>query len=397
MEAWRANLYILLGGSLVASASYSMVIPFLPLFLVKLGIHQNIGLWSGIVFSSSFLAGALISPVWGALADRYGRRPMLIRSGIALTVLYAAMAFVKTPVELLLIRVLMGLLSGYIPSATALIGSTTPKASVGFALASLSTATATGSILGPLFGGILSHAFSYQNTFLIAGASVAISTLLAIIWVREPNFVPSEKKISIVGDFSLAVKNRGLLTVLIAMMITSFAIMTIEPLLPLYVIQLGVPVQNASLDTGIVFSVAGLSGIVFGPIWGRYGDRKGFRRTLLIGLLGGSLGNIAQIFFHSVFGFGAIRFFYGMFFCAVYPALNALTVEKTDDTFRGRAFGISQTFNQMGTLLGPLIGGYVGDLFHIDTVFVMTGTFLLIVAIFVLRARSLRASSVTIP
>lgn len=384
---WKRNLWILAGGSLAASASYSMVIPFLPLYLTELGVRSNLGLWSGVVFSSSFLAGALVAPIWGAMSDRYGRRVMIIRSGVALTVIYILTAFVTNPFQLLGLRVLMGLLSGYVPSAIALVGSATPAAYVGTAMAIMSTATSVGGILGPLAGGIAARIFGYPNTFVAAGVAVFLATVLVFGWVREVGFKPAERRMNVLADLRHAGTNRAFVLVLATNMLTAFSIMTIEPLLPLYVEHLGISAQDASLATGFVFSILGVASILFAPMWGRLGDRTGFLRILMIGLLGGGLGNIAQVFFHSIWSFAVIRFAYGAFFCAVFPALNSMTVKVTEPEYRGRAFGISQSANQIGTLLGPLVGGALGDLVGIHQVFIVTGTLLLLTMAYVLSER----------
>lgn len=377
IETWKKNLWILAAGSLVASASYSMVIPFLPLYLQQLGVRSNLGMWSGVIFSISFLAGAIVAPVWGAVSDRYGRRPMVIRSGIALTVIYILTAWVTNPYQLVGLRLLMGLLSGYIPSSIALVGSSTPTAYVGTAMAVMSTATSVGGIVGPLLGGVSARLVGYPSTFVVAGVAVFFATVLVFGWVRETEFKPSNRRFNVLRDLSLAFTNRVFTLVLLTNMLSAFSIMTIEPLLPLYVVQLGIPSSSAALATGIVFSILGLASILFAPLWGRLGDRSGFPRILAIGLLGGGIGNIAQMFFQSIWVFGVIRFIYGAFFCAVFPAINALTVKATDQEYRGRAFGISQSANQVGTLLGPLVGGAIGDLFGIHQVFIVTGLLLI--------------------
>lgn len=378
METWRRNLWLLWLGSLVTSASYSMVIPFLPLFLLKLGVHRHTSLWSGILFSAAFLMGAIVSPFWGSVADKYGRKPMIIRSGLSLCLVYILTAFVHNPYELLALRCLQGLLSGFIPSAIALIATNTPDSEIGYALAMMSTANASGGILGPLLGGVIAKLLGSRIAFGSAGVLVFLSTLVVWFWVTEEKFVPSKTRSSVVGAMKTAWSNRPLLITLLLVMLTSFSVMTIEPVLPLYIAQLGGSLDNASLLAGIVFSLAGVASILFAPRWGRLADRAGFRIVLLIGLLGGGLGNLAQIPFHHVWGFASIRFVYGIFFCAVFPALNGLVVQTTEPEFRGRAFGLNQTANQLGTMLGPLVGGVIAGVYSIHSVFWLTGALLLV-------------------
>ncbi len=378
MPLWKRNLWLLWFGSLVTSASYSMVVPFLPLFLLKIGVHHHTSMWSGLIFSSAFLTGALSSPFWGSVADKYGRKPMIIRSGFALCAVYLLTAFVQHPWELLALRGVQGLLAGFIPGAIALVGTSTPKQDVGYALALMSTATATGSILGPLVGGAVASWLGNRAAFAAAGVLVLLGTLLVLIWVKEYNFVPAKTRSSVMGAMKTAVHNRPLLVTLLITMLTAFSIMTIEPVLPLYIAQLGSHWHDISLLAGIIFSLSGIASVIFAARWGRFADRVGFRKVLLIGLIGGGVGNLAQLPFHQIWGFAVVRFVYGAFFCAVFPAINALVVQSTEPDFRGRAFGLNQTANQIGTLFGPLVGGALAGAFSVHSVFWVTGLLLLV-------------------
>ncbi|WCF09368.1 MFS transporter [Paenibacillus thiaminolyticus] len=377
METWKKNLWILWFGAFIVSSSFSMVVPFLPLFLIQIGVKDHLELWSGILFSSAFLAGAISSPFWGAVGDKYGRKPMIIRAGLALCVIYLLTAFVTNPVQLLILRLLQGLLSGFIPGSIALVGTNTPERKVGYALSMMSTATATGSIMGPMLGGVLARIFDNRIAFGSAGVLCFLATLLIIFWVKEESFVPSKDRVSIVHTFSLAAHNKPLLIVLVLSLCTQFSVMTIEPVLPLYIVELGISDKNASLAAGIVFSLVGVASIIFAPRWGKMADRVGFQRVLMIGLLAGGIGTLAQIPFHNIWWFSFIRFAYGIFFCAVFPALNGLVVRSTDSEFRGRAFSLNQTANQLGGMLGPLVGGAISGVFSIHAVFWVTGILLL--------------------
>jgi len=354
-----------------------MVIPFLPLFLPHIGVVHHKEFWAGAIFSVSFLAGALVSPYWGSLADKYGRKPMILRAGFSLCIVYILTAFVQNPYELLGLRLVQGLLAGYIPGAIALVGTNTPQERVGYALSLMSTATAAGSILGPLIGGFVSHLVGYRLSFVSAGGMVLLSALLVLFWVREDKFVPAATRSGIWTTMREAASNRTLRLVLVLTALTSFSIMTIEPVLPLYIEQVSGSVKNASMIAGIVFSLSGIASVMFAPRWGRWADKVGFRKVLLIGLIGGGIGNLLQIPFHNIYAFSTMRFIYGAFFCAVFPALNGFVVQSTEPAFRGRAFGLNQTSSQVGNMLGPLIGGVIGGAFGIHSVFVVTGILLL--------------------
>jgi MFS transporter, DHA1 family, multidrug resistance protein len=375
---WKRNLWVLWIGVFFTAASFSMVIPFLPIFLLQIGVHEHTELWAGLLFSSAFFAGAIASPFWGRMADKYGRKPMIVRAGFVLFVIYTLMAFVTNPYQILVLRILQGLLTGFIPGAIALIGTNTPNHKVGYALSMISTASASGTILGPLLGGGISHLVGNRWAFASAGIIVFLATLLIIFWVVEEKFTPSKVRGSIKTDFQAALSNRPFLLVLILTVVTSCSVMTIEPVLPLYIVNLGGSSENASLLAGIVFSLPGIASALFAPVWGKWADKVGFQRVLFIGLLGGGLGTIAQILFSEIWGFSIIRFVYGIFFCAVFPALNGLVVKSTPEDFRGRAFSLNQTATQIGGMTGPIIGGFLGGLFPVQSVFIVTAILLFI-------------------
>ncbi|WP_312095887.1 MFS transporter [Niallia sp.] len=378
MEIWKRNLLVLWIGVFFTSASFNMVIPFLPIFLLELDVHENTEIWSGVLFSAAFFAGAFASPFWGRLADKYGRKPMIIRAGFVLFVVYTLAAFVTNPYQLLVLRILQGLLSGFIPGAIALIGTNTPSDKTGYALSMISTASASGGIMGPLIGGIISQLVGNRLSFASAGFLVFIATFLIIFWVKEDNFSPSKEKGSVRNDLRIAFSNRPLMLVLLLTVVTSCSIMTIEPILPLYILEVGGSMDKASLLAGIIFSLPGIASVIMAPYWGKWADKVGFNRILFIGLLGGGLGTFSQIIFSNIWGFSITRFIFGLFFCAVFPALNGLVVKSTAEDFRGRAFSLNQTANQLGGMLGPMIGGFLGGVFPAQSVFIVTGMLLLV-------------------
>ncbi|MFD1953056.1 MFS transporter [Paenibacillus thailandensis] len=160
-------------------------------------------------------------------------------------------------------------------------------------------------------------------------------------------------------------------------MLVSTSVLILEPLITIYVVQLGGPVRNATLSSGIVFSAVGAATVIMGSRWGKIGGRIGYEKTLLIGLAGGGIGNLLQLVTPNLVSFGLLRFGYGLFFAAVYPALNALIIKYAEPDFRGRAVSLSQSANQFGIVAGPLLGGFIGGRTGIPFVFLLTGLALL--------------------
>lgn len=382
--SWKRNLFVLWLGVFFCSTAYTISIPFLPIFLhTSMGINENLELWAGISFGITFLASAMISPFWGSLADKYGRKPMLIRSGFSLALLYFLTYFITDPYLFIILRIFQGLLAGYVPASIALVGTNTPEKDVGYALGVMATAGATGSIIGPLVGGFVSHLWGNREAFIFSGFVVLVAALIATFFVKETNFNRTGPRSKVREDLRAAWANRSLMSILGVSMLVTCSVMLLEPLLTVYVLQLGVSEQEASLSAGIIFASVGIATVLASPRWGRLGSKIGFSKILFIGLMGGAIGNLLQYFFTDLYGFGILRFIYGMFFAAVYPSINAMIVKVTEPEFRGRAFSLNQSSTQLATMMGPILGGVMGGLIPIRVVFIVNGIALLVTAILI--------------
>ncbi|WP_308637981.1 MFS transporter [Paenibacillus silvisoli] len=376
--SWERNLVVLWTGVFFCSMAYSISIPFLPIFLnTELGVTRHLEAWSGIAFGITFLASALISPYWGSLADKYGRKPMLIRSGFSLAALYLINYFVHDPYWFLVIRVFQGLLAGFVPASIALVATNTPEEKTGYALGIMSTAGATGSILGPLVGGIVSHYIGNREAFLFSSAIVLISALVATFFAKEANFNRKAVRSHVMDDLKHALANRSFTLLLLIVSVSTFSVMILEPLITVYVLKMGISSDRASLSSGIIFSAVGIATVIMAPRWGKWGRKIGYEKVLLIGLIGGGVGNILQILVSGYVGFGVLRFGYGLFFAAVNPSLNAMIVQNTESEFRGRAFSLNQSASQLATMAGPIIGGLLGGMMPIHYIFIINGCLLL--------------------
>lgn len=389
--SWKRNLIVLWVGVFFCSTAYSISIPFLSIFLSdELGVTNHLEIWSGVSFGITFLASALISPYWGSLADKYGRKPMLIRSGFSLAALYLINYFVHDPYVFLIVRVLQGLLAGFVPAAIAMVATNTPENRTGYALSIMSTAGATGSIIGPLIGGVVSFYTSNRVAFLFSAGIVLVSALIATFFATEENFDRSAPRSHVSDDIKEARSNRAFMTLLSLAGISTFSVMILEPLIPIHLLDMGIAKSSASLSSGVVFSAVGIATVLMAPQWGRIGSRKGFGMILFIGLIGGGIGNILQFFVTGYVEFAVLRFAYGLFYAGVLPSVNAMIVQVIEPGFRGRAFGLNQAASQLATMAGPIIGGLLGAFIQIRWVFVINGVMLLVAAVLV-KTRKLDA------
>lgn len=377
-------MWILWVGVLLCSSSYTMAVPFLPLFLFELGVDDNsVNLWAGIVHSSAFLVGAIMAPVWGSLADKYGKRKMVIRAGLCLALIYGLIAFVQTPWQLIVVRMLHGLVGGFVPASMAIVASIAPKEKMGWSLGMMQAGTMTGGIMGPLFGGLLAEGFGQRMSFLIAAGLIFVAAIAVIIWVKEGNTVMPGKRQKMIEDLKYAVRSRTLLHLLLLLLVFQMCINMVQPLLTLHIANLRGSLEGAVLSSGFIFALIGIAGIVASPVWGRAGEKRGFAPILALCL--GTAGVVAgmQYFVYELWLFTAVQFLFGLFMAGVAPTINTLVVNSTSEEFRGRSFGLTASANQFGAMIGPLLGGLLGLYLNIHWIFVATGVIMAAAALVV--------------
>jgi DHA1 family multidrug resistance protein-like MFS transporter len=382
---WKRNLAILWVGVYLACASYTSCIPFLPVYLMKdLNVApENVNYWTGFVFSVAFVGSSLMAPYWGAWADKVGQRKMAIRAGLGLALTYVLGAVVQTPFQLFLVRALTGIISGFVPASLALVSSTLPENKIGWGMGMMQTAVSTGNILGPLMGGYLSAWFGMRTSFFLGAVSLFLATVMVIYFVHDIP-IPKEQrkqKIHLVQDIKEVMHNRELVYVMVMFFLIQVCIMIIQPLVTLYVGDLMGGTSEASVKmSGWAFSLVGIAGIIAGPYWGGRGQRHGYMRMCALVLFGAGIINICQILVTDVWQFAGMRFVLGLFLTGAVPNINSHMVEVTEKSMRGKAFGLTTSANQMGGVVGPVLGGFLGAALGTKYVFVLTGVILVIVA-----------------
>ncbi len=383
---WRKNFWTLVVAVILAGASYTMIVPFLPLYLLELGVSQvKVKMWAGVVFASTFLVAAIMAPYWGRRADRAGKRRMIIRAGVMLGIAYFASAWVRTPVELVFVRIFQGIASGFVPASMALVVSSAPPEKMGFCLGVMQTALVIGGIVGPLMGGALSHLFGIRMSFVISGVIILAGTA-AVGWlVVEPERVAAPSETSLIEDLKTAFHNQILVRMLGLLFVVQIVVMTLQPLMSLYVAELQGSMERVGLTTGILFSLSGVANAIAAPFWGRAGQSREIRGLLVAAFVGAGLFNMAQFFAANVFQFGGLQFLMGLFLIGVFPAINMIAINSSDMSFQGRVFGLTNAANQLGAMVGPLAGGFVSSWTGIRPVFLLTGVTLTLLGIYVFR------------
>lgn len=386
MQMWQKNLWTLVVCVMLSGASYTMVIPFLPLYLLDLGVGQeSVKMWSGVVFAAAFLVAAFMAPYWGKRADRSGKRQMILRAGIMLAISYFAGAWVRNPTELFLVRVFQGFANGFVPASMALVASSAPPEKMSFCMGVMQAALVTGGILGPMMGGTLSHLFGMRMSFVVSAVVILIATAAVRALVFEPQKKTAPSETSLIEDLKTAFHNQVLVKMLGLLFVVQIVSMTLQPLMSLYVAELQGSMEGVGLTTGFIFSLSGVASALAAPLWGRAGARHEMRRLLVWAFVGAGLFNMGQFFAVDIVQFGALQFSMGLFLIGVFPAINMMALNSCDVGFQGRVFGLTNAATQLGSMVGPLAGGFVSSWTGIRPVFLLTGMTLALLGVYVFR------------
>ncbi|MGE6469523.1 multidrug efflux MFS transporter [Serratia proteamaculans] len=381
MEAWKLNLISVWLGCFFTGLAMSQILPFLPLYIEQLGVsgHQSLSIWSGLVFSGTFLVSALVSPLWGSLADRKGRKLMLLRASLGMAVVIALQGMVSNVYQLFALRALMGLTSGYIPNAMALVASQVPRDKSGWALGTLSTGPVTGVIVGPLLGGLMADHLGLRVVFFVTAVLMFVSFLITLFLIKERHIeVKKADRLSGKAVFQSLPYPTLIVTLFISTLMIQLANSSISPILTLFIKDLSGDSGNLAFISGMIAAVPGIAALISAPRLGKLGDRIGTARILLAALVLTTVLFAIMAWVETPLQLGILRFLLGFADGALMPAVQTLLLKYSSDQVTGRIFGYNQSFMYLGNVVGPLIGSGVSALMGFRWVFAVTAVLVLI-------------------
>jgi DHA1 family multidrug resistance protein-like MFS transporter len=381
MEAWKLNLISVWLGCFFTGLAMSQILPFLPLYIEQLGVsgHQSLSIWSGLVFSGTFLVSALVSPLWGSLADRKGRKLMLLRASLGMAIVIVLQGMVTHVYQLFALRALMGLTSGYIPNAMALVASQVPRDKSGWALGTLSTGPVSGVIVGPLLGGLMADHLGLRVVFFVTAGLMFVSFLITLFLIKERRVeVKKADRLSGKAVFQSLPYPALIVTLFISTLMIQLANSSISPILTLFIKDLSGDSGNIAFISGMIAAVPGIAALVSAPRLGRLGDRIGTARILMAALGLTTLLFAIMAWVQTPLQLGILRFLLGFADGALMPAVQTLLLKYSSDQVTGRIFGYNQSFMYLGNVVGPLIGSSISALMGFRWVFAVTAALVLI-------------------
>jgi DHA1 family multidrug resistance protein-like MFS transporter len=381
---WQRNLTVVLCGSFTTIVAMTLLLPFLPIYVEQLGVTDRAAIaeWSGVAYGSTFLAAALVAPLWGRLADRYGRKSMLIRASLGMTVAMSLIGMADNVYELVALRIFAGFAGGYSSGSMILVATQTPKHRSAWALGLLSSGIMAGNLVGPLIGGALPAAIGIRGTFWLAGGIIFFTFLATTFLIREEKRSVEVKKAAIAGRWSDIVDKRPVVAMLSMGMLLMFATMSIEPIITIYVAEIVTDPARVTLVSGIVMSAAALGSILSASRLGRLADRIGHWPVIIGSIVVAALLLIPQAFVTGEWQLIGLRFLMGLALGGLLPCVTAVIRHNVPEAIVGRMLGYSVSSQYVGQVAGPLIGGFVGGHIGMRAVFLATSLLLAVGAVF---------------
>jgi DHA1 family multidrug resistance protein-like MFS transporter len=324
--------------------------------------------WSGLIFSGPFLAAALMSPVWGALGDRYGHKKMVVRAIIGLAVVNLLLVFVRSPTEFLVLRVVQGLVTGFVPAALAITSASAPRDRLPEAIGKLAAFASAGRMLGPAIGGLLAGFLSFHQLFLIVGLLMGIVAVFVMLFLREPPRDPRATA-SLAAPLRAALGNPKLRLALPGLLVATSGISMTMPLFPLFVEDLCGPGVDPKVVSGIGFAtVAGFT-LVGSTLLGRVSDRLGLKVLLVGSLFLAAIALGLHPIVRDIASMLVLRALLGVAAAGIGPVLHSMISRAAPDGMRGGITGLANSATILGFFVGPLGGGWLANAVGIGGVF----------------------------
>jgi len=357
---WQRTLGALWLAQTLTIIGFSLRTPFLPFFVAELGARnlETQVLWAGAINAGGAAVMAITAPLWGALADRYGRKLMVLRAMVAGSLTIGLMALATSPWQLFVLRLVEGGFTGTVTASTTLAASTVPRERLGFGLGLMQMAVFSGSAVGPLIGGVLADQIGYRATFVLAGSLLLVSALLVAFLVEE-RFEPPSRRAGhgeTGGETWRLLLAPALLGIVVSLFALRAASMALQPIVPLLVAQLARGSSAVNSLAGLAMGVSGMTSAVASVGLGRLSDRIGQRPLLIAsGALAAAtflpLGLTTQVWQVIV-----LQALFGIASGGMLPTANALVARLTPEGRRGTIYGFTTTASSLGAFVGPLVG-----------------------------------------
>ena len=405
--SWRRVLALLWGVNFLTAVGMMAFLPFFPIYLRELGLTdpRAITIWSGVLVGGAPFCAAIMGGVWGAIGDQLGRRAMILRALIGITVFVSLMAFARSPWVLLLLRFGQGTFSGFVAPTMTLVSVLAPADQQGRVSGTLQTSILAGSVVGPLLGGALASRVGFFGTAMTCAGLSLLAAVVVRVFVPEPPLARSAPRHgeargllrasrAVLGrardELREALRHPVLRPLLMVLFLVRVAVAALNPTLLIHVERISGEVGEAAARLGsMVFAANPVAVLLALPFWSRAADRRDPWKLLAICVGAGAAMTLIQVLASTPFELGTLRFVAGAFLAGVFPAGFALVARATDASRRGGTTGLAFSALAFGLALGPWMCAVIDGLYGYRVLLVVCGSLLLVANLRLLWVRRL--------
>jgi MFS transporter, DHA1 family, multidrug resistance protein len=384
---WKVTLGIVLMSQVFSAMGFSMIFPFLPLYIQSLDSSMGLSteFLAGMVIASQGFTMMIASPLWGIVADRYGRKKMSQRAMLGGAVILAVMGFVQTAEQLILVRAIQGVITGTNSANNALVAASTPRERIGFAMGMLQVGLWGGIAVGPLIGGVLADAFGYRIPFLITAAFLFVAGIVITIGIHEdftpPENLPKASVGAILSEWKHIIQTSGVGLVFGMRFLSSLARTILLPIAPLFVVTLIVE-GDGTINTyaGLVLAISSVTS-TFGAVYlGNLGDKISHRKVLLGSAIVAAFLYFPQVFVADVWQLLILQGLAGLAAGGLVAAPSALLARFTNSGEVGAVYGLDNSLISGARVVAPLVGASIAIVFGMRGVFAASGVVFVLIA-----------------
>jgi MFS family permease len=375
--------------SFMGYTGFTVVMPFLPLFIAQLGVANvgEVAVWTGLSLGVTPGLTAILSPLWGRLADRFGRKIMVERSLASFVVLMAAMALVTRAWHVLALRAVQGLFAGYGSLSVTMAAESAPRDRMPQSIGLVQTAQRLGPAIGPVIGGVMAAVVGLRGAFLVTAGFYAVALIVVFVMYNEQaaNTAPAGAAERGPVAFRDVLAFRNFLLLMGVIFAFQFVDRSYGPVLPLYIEGLGV--SRVPLVAGVLFSIMACTGALGHHFCARLLTRYRLRTVIAAGSATAAVGSLALGATGNLWIMAGAAVVLGVGIGAAMTAAYTAAGAVIPAGAHGAGFGVITSASLTGMAVSPIVAGFVSGA-SIRIVFVADA--LLMAAFTVAVARTMR-------
>ncbi|RNB59002.1 MFS transporter [Brevibacillus gelatini] len=375
--SFAKSFRILWAGQFFSTCSLTVIVPLLPFYMAELGatLPEENRIWTGVALAAPAVTMCLFSPLWGRYGDHVGKKWMVVRAlaGISISLLWMGLS--SSPLAFVLARLLQGAFGGVVDAAAAFAGAQASEGTKGRALGNLQSATAAGSLAGPLIGGLLSDWFGLATIILWSALFTALCSVAAALVLQEPARRKSQKgheKLPIAHASREMLRHPRLRNMLVAGMLAQFGVYGLVAIFAPHVEGL-VGSAYAASWVGVLQAVTWGATFLAAPWWGRLNDKRRVEKNVCLAMLGCGLGIVLQTWPTDALWLLPLRALQGFCFAALIQSIFLVVTLETADNHRGVYIGLANSTLTVGQIIGSLLGAGFGALLPLEWAFFAMG------------------------